>query len=186
MKQLKLQIYDLRNTTQSYRGNAGILVDQCIHMILFTLRKKFKIVWNYVLGNCMAGAPFLWKIPSTNTPFLPLHVMKKCGGSKRISTCFLEMKLECPIFTSTEPLELFRPTIIFFCRTRYSNSRPSNLAIAVPSVSGHHWIFEGLVGADLRASKAQASFSWAREWVVIFGNYFPGEYADWRLINWWI
>lgn len=113
----------------------------------------------YDLGSCSEGPPFLWNTPSTNTPFLPLQVMKKAGWSKNTSRCFLEMKLEWPILTSTSPLLLLRPMVICFWRTRYSKSRPSRRAIAVPVTSGAHCTFEGLAGADLSARRAQASLS---------------------------
>lgn len=64
------------------------------------------------------------------------------------------------MFTSTSPRELFRPMMIRFCLTIYSNSLPSNLAITVPLLSGLHCTLEGLAGADLRAKRAQASLSW--------------------------
>lgn len=67
------------------------------------------------------------------------------------------------MFTSTSPLELFRPMVTLFCRTKYSNSRPSRRAIGVPLFSGLHCTFEGLAGADLRAKRAQALLSWVRE-----------------------
>lgn len=113
----------------------------------------------YVLGNCIGAAPLLWNTPSTKTPFFPLHTMKKHGLSKYISKCLLEIKLECPIFTSTSPRLLFRPMLILCCRIMYSNSRPSNLAIAAALGSGLQTIFVGLDGADLSDSRAQASLS---------------------------
>lgn len=72
------------------------------------------------------------------------------------------MKLEWPMFTSTSPRELFRPMIIFFCRTMYSNSRPSILAIAVALLSGFHCTLLGLAGALFNAKSAQASLSGVR------------------------
>lgn len=69
------------------------------------------------------------------------------------------MKLECPIFTSTSPRELFLPITIRLCRTKYSKSLASMRAIASPRSSGLHWIFEGLAGADFNDNKAQASLS---------------------------
>jgi len=68
------------------------------------------------------------------------------------------------MFTSTSPRELFLPMVILFWRTIYSNSRPSRRAIAVPSLSGLHWSFEGLAGADFRAKRAHASLASGREW----------------------
>lgn len=70
------------------------------------------------------------------------------------------MKLEWPMFTSTSPRELLRPMKILFCRTMYSNSRPSIRAMATPLFSGLHCTLEGLAGADLRARRAHASLSW--------------------------
>lgn len=113
----------------------------------------------------MDCAPFLWKTPSTKTPFFPLHMRKKFGWSKKTSKCLREIKLECPILTSTSPRELFLPMVIRFCRTMYSNSRPSRRAIASPVLSGLHCTL-GLAGADLSASRAQASLSVVLEYDV--------------------
>lgn len=67
------------------------------------------------------------------------------------------MKLEWPMFTSTWPLELFRPMTMRFCRIRYSSSRPSSLAITpVTSWSGAHCTLVGLPGIDLSACSVQS------------------------------
>lgn len=115
----------------------------------------------HVLGSCKGGAPFLWNTPSINMPFFPPHLRKKFGSSYIISKCTLEMKLEWPMFTSTSPLLLFRPTEIRDWRIKYSKSLPSNLAIATPFGSGLHFLLAGLAGADwfLRANNARASLS---------------------------
>lgn len=118
--------------------------------------------WNwttYDLGNCNGGAPLRWKMPSIKTPFFPLHFMKKFGWSNVISKWTREMKLECPIFTSTSPLLLFRPIVMRVLCISNLKSRPSKRAIEIPPGSGAHWIFDGLAGADLSASNAQTSFS---------------------------
>lgn len=90
--------------------------------------------------------------------------MKKFGYSKKTSKCTREIKLERPILTSTSPLLLFRPMEIRGCRIVYSNSLPSNRAIAVPLLSGLHTTRDGLDGADLSANNARASLSVER-WV---------------------
>lgn len=113
----------------------------------------------HVLGSWSGGAPFRWKIPSMNTPFFPVHFIKKFPCSKNISKCTREMKLERPIFTSTSPLLLFRPILIFCWRIVYSRSLPSKRAIAVPLLSRLHATLDGLAGADLRANNAKASLS---------------------------
>ena len=71
------------------------------------------------------------------------------------------------MLTSTSPLLLLRPMVMRLCRTMYSNSLPSSRAIAAPFDSGFHCILEGLAGADLRASRAQASLSWVLVYVDI-------------------
>lgn len=63
------------------------------------------------------------------------------------------------MLTSTSPLLLFRPMVMRLWRTMYSNSLPSSLAMGAPLASRFHCILEGLAGADLRASSAQASLS---------------------------
>jgi hypothetical protein len=136
-------------------------------------------------GNWSAGAPFLWNTPSTNTPFFPLHVMKKFGCSKKISMCRLDIKLESPILTSTSPLELFRPMVIRFCRTMYSNSRPCSLAIAVPDF---HCILDGLGDVDFRANNAQASLSFDPEWTdITWIETYPiiWAFVDWNFTQKW-
>ena len=113
----------------------------------------------YDLGNCSGGAPFRWNMPSMKTPFFPLHFMKKFGWSKFISRWTLEMKLECPMLTSTSPLLLFLPIVMRVLCISNLKSRPSKRAMEIPPGSGAHWIFDGLAGADLSESKAQTSFS---------------------------
>lgn len=44
------------------------------------------------------------------------------------------MKLECPMLTSTEPWEEFRPIVTDLFFIRYSNSRPSSRATADPNI----------------------------------------------------
>ena len=83
----------------------------------------------YDFGNSRGAAPFLWKMPSTNTPFFPLHVSKNCLFSKNISKWSLEMKLDSPMLTSTSPLLLFRPIIMCVFLIINSKSRPSKRAI---------------------------------------------------------
>ena len=90
------------------------------------------------------------------TPFFPLHFIKKLGCSLNISRCTRDMKLEWPMLTSTSPLLLFRPMVMRCFLIVNSKSLPSSLAIAVPTQSGLHDVLVGLVGADLRASKARA------------------------------
>lgn len=111
----------------------------------------------HVFGSWSGGAPFRWKIPSINTPFFPVHFIKKFPCSKNISRCTREIKLERPIFTSTSPLLLFRPIVIFCCLIVYSMSLPSNRAIASPLLSRLHCTLDGLAGADFRANNAKAS-----------------------------
>lgn len=71
------------------------------------------------------------------------------------------------MFTSTSPRELFLPMMILFCRTIYSNSRPSKRAMTSPLTSEPHCTFEGLAGADFKAKRAHASLSCVLEYVDI-------------------
>lgn len=125
-------------------------------------RNYAKSLYTYDIGSFNGGAPRLWKTPSTNTPFFPLHLRKKLGDSNLSSRCFLEMKLECPMFTSTLPSELFLPIIIRLCRTRYSNSRPSSFAIGATALTVDHTSRSGRELLDLRAKRAKASLSLSR------------------------
>ena len=59
--------------------------------------------------------------------------------------CRREMKLECPMLTSTEPCEEFRPMVTDLFFIRYSNSRPSSRATdpdigSVRSVGTCKWL----------------------------------------------
>lgn len=110
----------------------------------------------YVRGSCNGGAPFLWKIPSMNTPFLPLHFIKKLGCSEKISRCTLEIKLEWPMLTSTSPLLLFLPTVMRGFLMVNSKSLPSKRAMASPLVSWVHTALDGLAGAGFKANNASA------------------------------
>ena len=65
------------------------------------------------------------------------------------------------MFTSTLPRLLFLPIIIRLCRTKYSNSRPSSLAMGVTVLTPDHSCLAGLTAPDFRASKAKASLSWS-------------------------
>lgn len=71
------------------------------------------------------------------------------------------------MLTSTSPRELFRPMMMRFCRTMYSNSRPSSRAITSPLTSGLHCTLDGLAGADFNASRAHASLSCVLEYADI-------------------
>ena len=95
-------------------------------------------------------------MPSMNTPFFPLHFIKKLGCSLKISRCTRDIKLEWPMLTSTSPLLLFRPMVMRGFLIVNSKSLPSSRAIAIPTQSGLHDVLVGLVGADLRANKARA------------------------------
>lgn len=65
------------------------------------------------------------------------------------------------MFTSTLPRLLFLPIIIRLCRTKYSNSRPSSLAMGVTVLTPDHSCLAGLTAPDFRASRAKASLSWS-------------------------
>ena len=115
----------------------------------------------HCFGSIRGAAPFRWKTPSTNTPFLPLHIIKKFNASKYISMCLLDIKLLWPILTSTSPLLEFLPITTRFVRTMYSNSFPSSLAMGFPFLSGDQFKWwRGEVGVLFwRANNAQACWS---------------------------
>lgn len=156
----------------------------------------------YSRGSCRGGAPLLWNTPSTNTPFLPRQRNENPhGSSKVIWRCRREMKLEWPMFMSTEPCDELRPTVTVRCRMTKSKSRPSSLArarggdarrggIAQPRLSTEEpekvklggYAGEvtptrtGLHGADCKASRARAPVSSRKSAIFFSGGGVGGEY----------
>lgn len=97
------------------------------------------------------------------------------------------MKLECPMLTSTEPCEEFRPTVTVLCRITNSKSLPSNRArargreesgmgVIPPAIEERGYMDgtrrTGLQGADFSANKARAPVSSPKS--AIFSENAPG------------
>ncbi len=84
--------------------------------------------FTYFVGSCKRPFSRRKKVPSTKTPFLPLHKMKKAFLSSTISKCLRLTNLEEPMLTSTSPSLLFRPIRIRLLFMKNSKFLPSSLA----------------------------------------------------------